>query len=162
MTDKTNNSANQSPLREEDYKIYDIMAKLLNVPKKEILKSIDLFSNINPDLEKCFSRLYEIKDKDYKTFLMILNYYLFPRSMKFIKKMTLDIKFVVLEREVNHFRETLNTISGILEEMMKHNSLEIEYNNTKNHKELLNIMIHLLAIDTPLSEVKKKIKKLIK
>lgn len=60
--------------KKDEPKIHDIMAKLLKVPQQDILKSINLFSNINTDLKNCFSRLSEIKEDDYVSALMLLDY----------------------------------------------------------------------------------------
>ena len=64
-------------LDEKDFEIAKVMSKLLNVPQQEILKSIKLFSNINPNLKNCFLKLYRMEDRDHVNAFMLLEYLLF-------------------------------------------------------------------------------------
>jgi hypothetical protein len=62
---------------EKDSEIVIIMSKLLDIPQEEILGSIKLFSNINPNLINCFSKLARMEEKDYVNAFMLLEYLLF-------------------------------------------------------------------------------------
>lgn len=82
--------------------------------------------------------------------------------MKFIKKMPQNLKLVLLEKEINSFRVALNTISNILDELTEDNHLEIKNSNIEDQKELLEMMIHLLSLESSMIEIKTKINKLVK
>lgn len=72
MTKTTNDITNKL----EEIETVRIMTKILNTPQKEILKSIQLFSNIDPHIRSCLSRLYDMEKKDYITAIMLLDYVL--------------------------------------------------------------------------------------
>lgn len=69
--------SNTTPSRAEKNELVKIMAKILNAPPKEVLKSIKLFSNIDPDMKDCFKRLHEMNKKDYVTAALVLGYVLY-------------------------------------------------------------------------------------
>ncbi|MFT6077083.1 MAG: hypothetical protein ACJA02_000358 [Myxococcota bacterium] len=76
----TKKSPNQKPTSKiKNQQTAQMMAKILNVSENEISDSMKLFVNIHPDLEKCLERLAEIEEKDYVSFFMMLEYFLFPR-----------------------------------------------------------------------------------
>lgn len=74
ITSSTSPSKQLTKKEQED--MSEIMAKLLNIPKKEILKSIWQFSNIDPKMKGCFCKLYKMDKKDYVSALMLLDYLL--------------------------------------------------------------------------------------
>ena len=69
----------------EEHEIIEVMAKLLNVPREEIIKSKKLFSKINPDVKTCFYKLSKLKENDYVTAFMMLEYLLFSGKEKILE-----------------------------------------------------------------------------
>ena len=63
-----------------DDEMVDVMSKLLNIPKKEILKSKSLFSQIKPGIKSCFYSLYRMKENNYTSAGMLLEYLLISKK----------------------------------------------------------------------------------
>ena len=76
MTKTLSNSIRKTLSRKETREIANIMAEILGVPKREILESIKLFSNIDMNTKGCLDRLCKIEKKDHLTALMLLEYLL--------------------------------------------------------------------------------------
>jgi translation initiation factor 2B subunit (eIF-2B alpha/beta/delta family) len=54
-----------------------VMSKILNISKKEVINSAQLFSNITPNIYICLYKLHKIKEKDQVSAAMLLEYLLF-------------------------------------------------------------------------------------
>lgn len=89
MTKSQENVAKQTKKEDLSHdkiaKISDTMSDILKLSNQEILKSIDLFANMNDDLLSCLSKLSKVQDKDYITVSMILDYILQSKEVPFDK-----------------------------------------------------------------------------
>lgn len=78
MTKSSKNpgSAKAQLSKSEKNELADIMAKILRIPRGEVVKSIWLFTNLDPTMKNCLHALHKMNEKDYVSALMLLDYLL--------------------------------------------------------------------------------------